>query len=106
MLRTHILKFVDNRKTLIASCLIVVSWFVLLESLSIRRVRAATFSVLNTNDSGAGSLRQAIASINKVIGYEFSSVSEEVLLVADRNEGFNFEQASNDLKPFSPATCG
>ncbi|HZM89033.1 MAG TPA: right-handed parallel beta-helix repeat-containing protein, partial [Blastocatellia bacterium] len=62
--RTHILKSVDKRRTFISAALIIVGCMVLLESLSIRRVRAATFTVLNTNDSGAGSLRQAITSAN------------------------------------------
>src|SRR5207237_3596523 len=38
------------------------------EHVSLRRVRAAAFVVTNTNDSGAGSLRQAIIDSNANAG--------------------------------------
>ena len=45
---------------------------------------------------------EAALMVRKIIGYESSSPSEEMLLVCDRNDGFNFEQASLDLKPLVP----
>lgn len=46
---------------------------------------------------------EASAMIAKIVGYERSSPSEEVLLVADSNDGFNFEQASAQLRETIPA---
>lgn len=40
---------------------------------------------------------EASMMIAKIVGYEQSSPSEEVLLVADSNDGFDFEQASAEL---------
>lgn len=40
---------------------------------------------------------EAVAMVTKIVGYSQSRASEEVLLVADLNEGFNFEQASAQL---------
>ena len=44
----------------------------------------------------------ASAMIAKIIGYERSTPSEEVLLVADSNDGFDFEQASAQLVGMMP----
>jgi len=42
---------------------------------------------------------EAALMVSKIIGYEQSKPSEEALLVADRNDGFNFEAASLALEP-------
>ena len=47
---------------------------------------------------------EASTMIAKIIGYERSSPSEEVLLVADNNEGFGFEGASSQLVETIPAS--
>jgi hypothetical protein len=48
-------------------------------------------------------IEEASLVVRKIVGYESSSPSGEMLLVCDRNDGFNFEQASLDLKPLVPA---
>jgi hypothetical protein len=40
--------------------------------------------------------------VTKIIGYESASASEEVLLVADANDGFDFEGADAELKALIP----
>lgn len=45
----------------VISVVIVVAFLALVSMTGTRRVSANTFTVTNTNDSGAGSLRQAIA---------------------------------------------
>jgi hypothetical protein len=42
------------------------------------------------------------AMVSKITGYEQSGPSDEALLVADANEGFDFEQASTELKSLIP----
>ena len=42
------------------------------------------------------------AMVSKTIRYEQSGPSEEALLVADANEGFDFERASTDLRSLIP----
>jgi len=46
---------------------------------------------------------EAQAMIDKLAAYEQSDAAEEVLLVSDRNDGYNFEAANAALKPFLPA---
>ena len=41
--------------------------------------------------------------VAKIVGYERSSPSEEVLLVSDESSGYNFEGASTRLMPLVPA---
>ena len=48
------------------------------------------------------SVEEAALLVKKIIGYEASSASEEVLLVADASDGFDFEAASNELSTLIP----
>ncbi|HWN98285.1 MAG TPA: C25 family cysteine peptidase, partial [Blastocatellia bacterium] len=48
-------------------------------------------------------LSEASTMIKKIVGYELSSPLQEALLVADANDGFNFELASDQLRPLIPA---
>jgi Peptidase family C25 len=50
----------------------------------------------------ARSAQEAAAMVTKIIGYESASASEEVLLVADANDGFDFEGADAELKALIP----
>jgi len=45
---------------------------------------------------------EAAVVVGKLIAYEKSSPSNEVALVADSNDGFDFEQASTSLREFLP----
>jgi hypothetical protein len=45
---------------------------------------------------------QATAVVSKLISYDSSIATKSVLLVADRNDGFNFEQASDRLVSVVP----
>ncbi len=47
---------------------------------------------------------EAALMVAKIVGYEAGSASEEVLLVADANEGYNFERASSELQNLIPAS--
>ncbi len=49
------------------------------------------------------SAAEAGTMVNKLIAYEQSSSSEELSLAADANEGYDFEQASNQLASLVPA---
>jgi hypothetical protein len=51
----------------------------------------------------AQSSQEAALIVGKLIAYDRSWPSDEVLLVADRNEGFDFEAASQALAPLLPA---
>jgi hypothetical protein len=44
--------------------------------------------------------------IGKIVSYEQQSPSNEVLLMADANDGYDFEQASASLSPFVPIGIG
>jgi len=46
--------------------------------------------------------QEAAVLVNKLIAYEQSSPSNEVALVADRNDGFDFEQTSRNLRSLIP----
>ncbi len=48
--------------------------------------------------------QEASTMISKIVGYERSSGSEEVLLASDANDGFDFEGASTQLKGTLPAS--
>ncbi len=61
-----ILSTKTTRKTLVALAVVALSWTLLASST--RPAHAATFTVTNTNDSGAGSLRQAIDDANNRTG--------------------------------------
>ncbi len=50
------------------------------------------------------SLAEANTIINKILSYDKSSLSQSVLLVSDANDGFNFEQASSQLRSMLPGT--
>jgi subtilisin-like proprotein convertase family protein len=45
----------------------------------------------------------ASVMINKTLAYGSSKTTPSVVLVSDANEGYNFEQANAELKPFFPA---
>jgi len=47
--------------------------------------------------------QEATAMINKIVAYDSAARSESVLLVADRNEGFNFESTNTLLRNLIPA---
>jgi hypothetical protein len=47
---------------------------------------------------------EAALMVAKIIGYEAGSASEEMLLVADENEGYDFERASSELQNLIPAS--
>jgi hypothetical protein len=49
-------------------------------------------------------VEEAAAVVGKLIAYEAASPSEEVLLVADINDTFNFEAATADLRKSIPAS--
>lgn len=51
----------------------------------------------------ARTAKEAGLLVGKLIAYESASPSEELLLVADRNDGFNFEAASESLRPLIPS---
>lgn len=57
-----------NFKRLGLSLAVMVSAFMAFMFVSSQEVRAATITVTNTNDSGAGSLRQAIIDANSTVG--------------------------------------
>ena len=42
------------------------------------------------------------AMVSKIVSYEHSGPGEETLLVADANDGFDFEQASTELRSLIP----
>jgi hypothetical protein len=48
--------------------------------------------------------REAALMVSKLIAYDQSSPGDAALLVADQNEGFNFEQASAALAPLLPTS--
>ncbi|HKA18417.1 MAG TPA: C25 family cysteine peptidase [Blastocatellia bacterium] len=50
----------------------------------------------------ARSAEEAATMVAKIIGYESASPSEEMLLVADVNDGFDFEGADAELKTLIP----
>ena len=52
----------------------------------------------------AGTVDEAAAMIAKTTAYERSGPSESVLLVSDRNDGFDFETASARLRGLVPAS--
>ncbi len=47
--------------------------------------------------------QEASTVISKLIAYDESSPSSEVALVADSNDGFDFEQAATSLRPLIPS---
>ena len=47
---------------------------------------------------------EAALMVAKIIGYEAGSASEEMLLVADENEGYDFERANSELQNLIPAS--
>ena len=49
-------------------------------------------------------LQETFNVVSKIIGYEQSIGSNDVLLVSDSNEGFDFENASKQLKALIPDT--
>ena len=51
-----------------------------------------------------GTAGEASAVINKLIAYDDSAPSDEVALVADINDGFDFEQASTSLRSLMPSS--
>ena len=48
------------------------------------------------------SAQEAAAMINKIISYDTAAISESMLLVADRNDGYNFEFANSQLRNLIP----
>jgi hypothetical protein len=46
--------------------------------------------------------QEAVTVINKIVAYDSTPGSESVLLVADRNEGFNFESSNTLLRSLIP----
>ncbi len=48
-------------------------------------------------------VEEATTMIEKIIGYEQSPASGELLLVSDSNDGYNFEQASRELAGIIPS---
>ena len=44
------------------------------------------------------------AMVSKIVSYEHSGFGEETLLVADANDGFDFEQASAELRSLTPTS--
>jgi hypothetical protein len=46
---------------------------------------------------------EAASTVSKLIGYEASAPQMSALLLADSNQGFNFEAANNQLAPLFPA---
>ncbi len=50
------------------------------------------------------SAEEAAAAVAKIISYEGASPSEEVLLVADANDGFDFEGANKELRALIPTS--
>ncbi len=51
----------------------------------------------------ARTVQEAATMINKIVSYDSAPRSESVLLVADRNDGFNFETADTLLRSLIPA---
>jgi hypothetical protein len=51
-----------------------------------------------------GSAAEASVVVNKLIAYELSAPLNEVALVADSNEGFDFEKAATSLKSLIPSS--
>ena len=51
----------------------------------------------------ARTVEELFTMVSKIISYERSGPSDEALLVADANEGFDFEQASDELRSLIPA---
>lgn len=47
---------------------------------------------------------EASLLVSKIIAYESASPSQEILLVSDANDGFDFEAANNQLVSFVPPT--
>ncbi len=47
--------------------------------------------------------QESSAMINKIVSYDSAARSESILLVADRNDGFNFELSNSVLRGFIPA---
>jgi len=47
--------------------------------------------------------KEAAIVVSKIVGYEKSSKKKEALLVADINDGFNFESASEEVRALLPA---
>jgi len=48
------------------------------------------------------SAEEAITAISKIIRYQQTEQASSALLVSDQNDGFNFEQASSQLRVFIP----
>ncbi len=61
------------------------------------------FAELAVGRLPARTAEEATLMVDKLIGYDRSQPSEEALLVADRNDGFNFEAASLAVEPLLPA---
>jgi len=51
-----------------------------------------------------GTPAEASTMVRKIIGYELSEPLESMLLVADINNGFDFESASTQLRALIPGT--
>jgi len=51
----------------------------------------------------APTVEEMAAMVSKRVSYEYFSPGEETLLVADANDGFDFEQASAELRSLIPA---
>jgi hypothetical protein len=49
-------------------------------------------------------LEEANAVVSKIIGYERSGVTREALFVADVNDGFDFERASEEVESLLPSS--
>ena len=47
--------------------------------------------------------QEAAAMINKIVSYDSAARSESILLVADRNDGYNFESSNSLLRGLIPA---
>ena len=70
------------------------------------------FSDFNGDDIGelatgrlpARTAEELSAMVSKIIRYQTGSASEEAVLVADANDGFDFEQATTDLRSLIPAS--